>query len=489
MPESAATLVDREREREALQELANRPGSALGLLFGRRRLGKTYLLDRSWPDRRVFYFLAADSTPGMNRLDLIRDLTDWTGRPLEPEDFPSWRTVYRLFVQLARDEPLIVVLDEFQYLLGGADDAASQLVAVWDRELGNAELTMVLCGSEISTMAQLRDSDQPLYGRFDWSHRLEPFDYLDARRMVPDRSVREATVVYGIFGGTPQYLDAIRRGEPLGEAVCRTMLAPGGPVRVPLENVIEQEKGIRKPAEYRAVLTAVARGRTERNEIATGTGLEHRPETVRHILDRLEDLGLIWSERNYGAPSNAPLRYRISDHAVRFWYHFVDRVRSRLELQEPLEVWDTKIAPDLDTYMGKAFESICREAFVRMHERWTLPGATEWARWEGQDRSRRSVEIDIVARLEDGGTLTGEVKWSSTPVGPSLHTDLVRKLEALAASGQGWAHSALPEEPATRHLYVSAAGFTDDFRALASENDRIRLVELGDLYGEEDGEP
>lgn len=475
-------LVDREKEKQALRQLAEQPGPTLALLFGRRRLGKTFLLDRTWPDERIFYFLAADSTPGMNRLDLLRDLAEWSGRRLEPEDFPSWRTVFRLFVDLARGEPLIVVLDEFQYLLGGEDDAASQLVAVWDREVGGAPLTLVLCGSEVSTMAQLREADQPLYGRFDWSHRLRAFDYFDASRMVPERQDREAAVVYGVFGGTPQYLDSIRTGETLAEAVSRTMLEPGGPVRVQLENILEQEKGIRKPAEYRAVLAAVARGCTEKNEIATAAGLEGKEDATRHVLDRLRDLGLVWSERNFGAPANAPWRYRIADNAVRFWYRFVDPNRSHIELGEAREVWAAKVEPQLDTYMGKAFEGICREGFLRKHETWSLPGASDWARWEGRDRNRRPIEIDVVARLVDGGILTGEVKWSSQPVGPSLHLNLLRDLEALAVSGLGWANAALPDAEGTRYVYFSAAGFTAEFRALASADDRISLIDLSDLY-------
>jgi uncharacterized protein len=482
MTEIPDGLVDRESEKHALRQLAEQPGPALGLLFGRRRLGKTFLLDRTWPDARVFYYLAADTTPGMNRLDLLRDLAEWSGRELEATDYPSWRTVFRLFVELARGEPLIAVLDEFQYLLGGEDDVASQLVAVWDREVRDASLTLVLCGSEVSTMSRLREADQPLYGRFDWSHRLRAFDYFDASRMVSERQAREAAVVYGVFGGTPQYLDSIRTGETLTDAACRTMLEPGGPVRVQLENIIEQEKGIRKPAEYRAVLAAVARGRTEKNEIATAAALEGKEDVIRHIQDRLRDLGLVWSERNFGAPPNAPLRYRISDNAVRFWYRFVDPNRSHIELGEALEVWTTKVEPQLDTYMGKIFEGISREGFVRKHEMWNLPGATQWGRWEGQDRNRHPIEIDVVAKLADGSMLTGEVKWSSQPVGPSLHTNLRRDLEALAGSGIAWANAAVPAASGARFMHVSAAGFTDEFRALASGDDRISLIDLSDLY-------
>ncbi len=474
-------LVDRESEIAALRKLAKQP-HGLGLLFGRRRVGKTYLLDRAWPDSRVFYFLAADSTSGMNRLDLLRDLAAWSGKTLDRADYPTWRTIFRLFVDLAREAHLIVVLDEFQYLLGGEDDVASQLAAVWDREVGDAHLTMVLCGSEVSTMEQLRGANQPLFGRFDWSHRLRPFDYFDASRMLPGRPDREVALAYGTFGGTPQYLDAVRPTEDLSEAACRTMLEPGGSVRVQLENLVEQEKGIRKPAEYRAVLAAVARGRTEKNQIATAAGLGTRHEAVRHVLDRLQDLGLIWAERNFGAPVNAPFRFRIFDNAARFWYRFVDANRSQLETGAARNVWDAQIEPDLATYMGKTFEGICREGFLRKHAEWGLPSPREWARWEGRDRNRRPIEIDVVARLSDGQLLTGEIKWSSKPVGESLYTDLLRNLEALATSGQGWANSALPETAGARYIFFSAAGFTEGFQKRAEEDERISLVDMGGLY-------
>lgn len=478
-------LVDRESEKQSLLRLADREGPRLALLYGRRRVGKTFLLDRTWENGNVFYFLAADSTSAMNRMDLVRDLGAWSERDLDPDEYPTWRTVFRLFAELARQGPLVVILDEFQYLLGGDDDAASQLVAVWDREVRALPLTLILCGSEVSMMERLQGADQPLYGRLDWSHWLRPFDYFDAGMMVLDRGSREAAQVYGVFGGTPQCLASIEEGESLADAVCRTMLAPGGPVRMQLENIIEQEKGIRIPAEYRAVLAAVARGRSRRNEIATTSGLAGRPGVARRILERLEDLGLIWREQNFESAANAPYRYRVCDNALRFWYRFVDPNRSALETGNLREVWDSRIEPQLGTYMGRVFETICREGFERWHRQWGLAGAIEWARWEGQDRNRRSIEIDIAARLLDGQLLTGEVKWSSSLVGLPIHTQHLRKLEALAVSGQGWARDALADVESALYVYFSAAGFEDELLRLAGGDERVFLFDLGDLYPSE----
>lgn len=463
-----------------IRALADRGSPSLALLYGRRRVGKTFLLGHALAGHHHFYYLAVDSTQAANRAELVRELARWTGEPLSEGDFPSWRTIFRFLVGLADEAPVVVVLDEVQYLLGGEDDFASNLVAIWDRELRDRPFTLVLCGSEVGVMERLQAGDSPLYGRINWSARLRPFDYFTAREMAPGLDLRDAAQAYGIFGGTPRYLSVLGDSKRLREPVIRSVLSPRGEVHLQLENLIDQEKGIREPAEYRAVLAAVASGRTRPNDIATAAGLEHRPQTVRRALGVLEDLGLVRRERNYGASPRTPWMSRVADNAVRFWYRFVHPNRSRLETGDVQRVWTAKVSPNLGTYMGGIFEGICHEAFVRLHNRWGLPGPHHWSRWEGHDRGRRSIEIDVVADLYDGAMLTGEFKWSSREVDYDLHLHLVRDLEDLARSGMAWAKRAL--SPKGYHLYVSAAGFTVHFARRAAEHGRVRLVGLEDLY-------
>lgn len=479
-------LVDREAELAELRRLADRREPVLALLYGRRRVGKTYLLDYAWRGRRHFYFLAADTTAELNRQELLRELRGVVGDSIDtdPANYPSWRTVFRLLADLATDEPLVVVLDEFQYLMAKDDDIVSHLVAVWDRELRGRPLMLVLCGSEVATMERLEAGDSPLYGRWTWAARLRPFDYYDAAAMVPERDTREAALVYGIFGGTPRFLTTIQPGEALADRVVESVLSPRGEVHLQLDRIIEQEKGIREPAEYRALLAAIAAGQTELEKIVQTTGLGDRANAVRRVAV-LEKLELIERERNFDAHEKAAWQHRIADPAVRFWYRFVQPNRSRLETGGPAstrQVWRRRVEPLLNDYMGKVFERICREAFVRHHDAWELPGPSTWARWEGKDRNRRPIELDCVARLDDGRILTGEVKWSSRAVDADVHADLVRDLEDLGASGQGWAKDALSAEKSAGHVYFSAAGFTDAFRERAAKAPALRLISLVDLY-------
>ena len=485
-PPSAPRFVNREREIAELRELAERNEPALALLYGRRRVGKTYLLDHAWQSGRTFYFLAGDTTAEANKRELLREIAPLMADPedADPALFPSWRNVFRLLADLATDAPFVVVLDEFQNLLKADEDIASQLMAVWDRELRGRPLVLVACGSEVATMEALESGAGPLYGRWRWAARLRPFSYLDAGRMVPDRPPREKALVYGILGGTPRFLATVRPGEDLAGRLVSSMLSPRGELHIQLDRIIEQEQGIRDPAEYRAVLTAIAGGETLLQQIADATGLAERPYVVRRAVKVLEDLELVRRERDFDAHPKAAFRHRIADPAVRFWYRFVYPRRSRLETGDAGAVWDRHVAPQLDEYMGKAFEEISREALRLRHDRWGLPGARQWGRWEGRDRNRRSIEIDLVARLDDTRILTGEVKWSSRPIGPAVHRDLIRNLEDLGRSGQGWANDALNPDRTAGHVYVSAGGFTESFRRIARDDWRIRLLDLTDLYGD-----
>jgi hypothetical protein len=469
--------VNRERELSQLRRLADRGNPSLVLIYGRRRVGKTYLLDHAWQGRRVYYFLASNATEEINRTELLHDLAQWSGRSLDPRDYPTWRAVFRLLVDLAEESPLIVVLDEFQYLLNrGDDDIASQLVSVWDRELRNRPLVLALSGSEVATMAHLAAGSQPLFGRFALRLKIPPLDYHDARKMTPNRPLREAAILYGALGGMPRYLTAIEATETVGEALLRNIVLPSGEIHLQIEYIIEQEQGIRTPADYRAVLAVIAGGATHRNDIAQKAGLDI--STTRHVLETLEGLELIRRERNFAASTSAPYRYRIADNAIRFWYHFVNPNRSRLVTGNGETIWRERIAPFLDSYMGKVFEPICAASYARFHAQWHLPGAAVWERWEGQDRNRRPIELDIVARLDDGRMLTGEIKWSSQPVDDDVHRDLRRDLDDLSRSGQGWAHEALSGP----HIYFSVAGFTDRFRSLAIQERNIHLITLEEMY-------
>ncbi|HSU14655.1 ATP-binding protein [Longimicrobium sp.] len=486
-------LVDRERERDELSSLLRRGRPALALLTGRRRVGKTYLLSHVFPPEELFLYTAAQTTPELNRQQLITDLAAWSGGAVRIEEYPTWRTVFRLMADVAERRaagdpvrPTVVVLDEFQYLADGdrgVAAVASELNAVWEQvERGKPRLPflIVLAGSAVATMEALAGGGAPLYGRFAWHQKLQPFTYWHAAELAPFARPRDRALLYGVFGGTPRYLAAVDPARTVGENAADQLLSPRGEVRLLVETALDQEEGLREVSRYRAILRAVADGCTERNEVAQRAGLAN-DHGLRAKLATLVELGYLEERRNIDAKPNQAVRYSIADAAFRFYHRFVAPNASVLERYPAAQVWETAVAPHLDAYMGLEFERIATQAYDRRSPGMGLAMVERWGQWEGVDRGRRSLEVDIVAPLTDGRVMTGAVKWDAAPIGAGVHHGHLEMLRRAAEAGRAWAHSAL--EPEAPIFYVAAGGFSAAFREEAGASAHpVILWTIEDVY-------
>lgn len=474
-------MIDREAERRELRRLLERGTPQLALLYGRRRVGKTFLLTNTWPDARTFYFTAASTTPEQNRRQLVEDVSRWSGEPLDPGDFPSWRLVFRMLLELKAPEPLVVVLDEFQYLgesRAALETVTSELNAAWEQRREPRALVFVIAGSAVRTLEALDAGSAPLHGRFSWKARLMPFDYHDAAEMVRLRALRERALLYGIFGGTPRYLAALDPAESLMENAARLMLAPRGEVRALVETALVQEQGLREVAKYTAILRAIGAGTTELNEIGQAAGLQG-DTGLREKVERLIGLGYVEQRRNLGARPKDAYRYRLGDPAFMFYHEFVAQLATTLERNPPERVWREYVAPRLDTYMGHIFERMAEQAYARLGAK--LPMVREWGFWEGLDSERKPLEMDVASVLADGRIMTGGIKWNAKPLTPEWHVHHLQMLDRLSASGVKWAHAA--RERSSPLIWVAAGGFTRAFEdAVRASRDEVILWTLKDLY-------
>lgn len=478
------TLIGRQAEREQLLQLSASSQRRLALVTGRRRVGKTWLLTHTWPPEQTFLFTASRTSAEFNRRQLVYDLARFLGQELHPDDYPTWRSIFNLIIgHTANTGRLTVILDEFQYLAEGDRGLAavsSELNAAWETPRPEQPLTLVLSGSAVSTMEGLAAGAAPLHGRFNLQLRLSPLDYFDAGVFAPYPDLRERALLYGVFGGMPRYLAATDPTVSLEENIVQLMLPPHGEVRMLLETVLDQEDGLRDTASYNAILRAISAGSTMQNEIAQRAGLKN-DTALRAKIDRLVELGYVSSWRNLGAKSNAPFRYRLNDPALRFHQRFVQPHVSVLERVPADAVWQ-ELRSQLPQFMGLEFERIARQAYDRLQTPSGLPLVREWSTWEGTDRGGQSLEIDVVAPLFTGGTLSGAIKWSRTPILPRVHLEHMDMLRRAADAGQRWAHSAL--DTTSPLLYVSAAGFAAGFRQTAEQSGhQVVLLGLDEIYG------
>jgi hypothetical protein len=293
---------------------------------------------------------------------------------------------------------------------------------------------------------------------------------------------RDRARTYGVFGGIPRYLRSLDAKASWIQNVQRLMLASDGNVRDLVRTSLQQEQGLREHSKYVAILRAIGGGRVAMGKI--GKHAQQTPDRgLRDKLERLEALGYVRGTRNVGAAPTAAKRYHLADPALRFYYTLIAPNESMLAMNPPAAVWRDRLAHGFETLMGHVFEDMVEAAYQRRNARGEgLPPVGEWGRWDGQDRSRSSLEIDIVAPLVKGqSVLTGAIKWNKTPVARAVHTDHLAALTRLKDAGVSWAHAATREDSPL--LYVAAGGFTKEFvaAAMASRPD-VRLWALKDLY-------
>jgi AAA+ ATPase superfamily predicted ATPase len=477
-------LVNREEERARLQALLGHGAPRLALVYGRRRVGKTHLLNRTWPREHVFYFTASETTEEQNRETLVREAGSFLGETLSLDDYRSWRSIFGLLLEMRPDEPLVVVLDEFQYVgekLTDVRRVASDLNAMWERRRPSRPLLVVLSGSHVKTMEALIESG-PLFGRFNYAARIRPFNYWYSAQMVPGLSRADQVRAYAAFGGTPRYLAAIDPAQSLDTNIANLLLHPQGEVRGLLETALAQERGLQEVHRYQAILRAIGTGSTSFPEIRSKAGLQETSETpVRHMLAKLQELDYVGARRNVGAKRTSPFRYVINDPALAFYYQFTARHEAALARNAPLHVWHTYMRDDFDSYIGHIFEWIAEQAYARLTAPLGLPAVSEWGRWEGQDRSRQSLEMDIVAPLVDGRVMTGGVKWNAKPLDAKWHYHHMAMLKRLEDAAIPWAREA--NQQSAPIIWIAAGGFTEEFlAAVRRERAEVYLWSLEDLY-------
>ncbi len=487
-------FFNRVRELAALGQAYDsaRPTGQMLMLYGRRRIGKTYLLQRFFAGapgdapKPHCYYLADQSTAPVQRLALAEALLDAIPDPgVTPAEIAvSWNALFRFVGSQARragGPRLALILDEFPYLVDQTPELPSILQSWWDREGVHSPLMVALCGSRLSAMETLGASSAPLYGRFNAGIvRLFPLGYRDVSAFYASSPLYDAASVltaYGVFGGTPRYHALVDAGRPLGEEVVRLLLQRGSALENEVAFLLGSEQ-LRDPAPYNAVLAAIAGGETQFGNIQSASGTDR--SRLSYYLGVLTDLGWIRREFAFEETSNKRALYRAGDPFLAFWYRFVHPLRSALAFSDPQALYDAHIAPFLSDYMGRyVFEEICRQWLARHAQtdfRTLLASAGRWWSRDGQ------IELDLVASplTPPDGYVFGECKWSAgRPIGTSVYTDLLTKV--ARAPNNDW------RKFPPRYCLFSVGGFTPELHAIASDPDqRLTLVGAGDLLPRSD---
>ena len=458
------TFYDREEELDTLTGAVESPGSDFVVVYGRRRVGKTELLKEFCADRPHIYFLAAQEAEHRQREKFLDQVADYFDERVPRID--SWDEAFEYLGENLQREDLVVVIDEFPYLVEENDSLPSYIQAFVDQALDGTDSMLVLCGSSVSTMeSEILGHESPLYGRRTAQLDVTPFSFQQAREVI-SYDITDAVRSYAVTGGTPMYLTLFDYDQSLAANIRSHVLSPSAVLYNEPEFLLRTE--LRNPARYMSILEAVALGHTTPNEISGTTGID--PGPLSKYLQTLRRLRLI--ERDVPVTASGKKskrsRYRVADEFLRFWFRYVEPHRSSIE-EAPEIVYDGTIEPDLPTHVATTFEDVCQEAVWEGIRRGAFEPYSEVGRWWYGE-----AEIDIVGLApNDDRVLLAECKWTTDPVGE----DLVESLRAKAENVR-WGPSNRDEQFAL----FSKNGFVDGLEAQLDDSwSLFSVADIDDL--------
>lgn len=472
-------FVAREHELEVLERLYDSDSFEMVVLYGRRRVGKTALIDEFVKDKRVLYFTAIQQSAKMNLDDFSRVVMEFFGMPASTPSFGGWREALSFVAEQAgkTGERIVFVFDEFPYAAAAEPALPSIMQIAIDHGFLKTNVTMILSGSNEGFMEnKVLGRKSPLYGRRTAQIRLLPFDYVDAARFLPDTPAQERIRYYATFGGTPYYLARIRERDGFESNVLRLMFDGLSVLREEPMMLLRQE--LREPAAYYSILLAIAGGNATPKLIAEHAGVD--ADSIGAYLKTLVGLRLIERKVPFGddpAKSRKGM-YVVADPFFAYWFRFVGRNMSILESNIG-EAVARKLAfgPAFDTYVGQQFETVCGQWLIRRNAAGELPFiATQFGKWWGNDPiAREQTDIDVIAADPMGKLiLFGECKWRNT----FNESEAIERLRRRSALVKGY-----KTEEAWLTLFTKNP-VSDATRARFAGDGHMSFVTADDLYAE-----
>ncbi len=435
-----APFYHREQQMADLDRLMRADRPSFVLVYGRRRVGKTSLLQHwaahsGWPS---FYWIAPRSaTPDSLRTDLIREFWRWAADPgVDVEAAPryeSWLDVFRAMRRLIGDRRVILIFDEFPWAVESDPSLPSRLQAAWDGLFKDkSRVGLILSGSHVSALEKLLASDAPLFGRMTGKLYVPPFTFVEITPFAPRYSLEKRLAVYAIVGGIPDYLRQWDDRADIMTNVRELFLSDLSPLRNEAE-VIVSDVLRRDSPDYASILSAVAHGQHEAGDIGSAALLPSY--RVAQVLDTLIDLRLIEKRIRASVP---PDRYRLARHAryyladpfLRFYYRLVEPNRLYLARQNYDPIL-RRFAEQLRPFVAATFEDLCRLWTEAQGLAGRLPFKPEIV---GSDWKGAHFQADVLAvDWRQAKVLIGEAKWGDHPVELADYVSLKERAAKVVA--------------------------------------------------------
>lgn len=473
---AADDFRNRVADLKVLDEWWNDPDGDPINLFGRRRVGKSWLFRRFAHDKPAVVLVAQESASA------AATLADFS-RQLEPHlgVRPALATVADLFdvlYSLAANQKVLAVIDEFPYLLGASAlerrRTLTTIQAVMENRRDASQLKLIVAGSLVAEMERLQQPKSPLHGRLRGMD-LRPLPFEDARALI-DAGPIESLTRYAIAGGMPRYLGEFGSGDLSKSVISAVLDRRGGLFNEPV-NLLNNE--VRTPGTYLSILSTLSGGPRQIGDVAAALSMTSAELTP--YLATLESMRLAQRVIPVGAKAGERrTAWRCNDHFVRFWFRFVRPYQSELEAgADPGAYWASEVEPHLARHAAPVFEEVVQSWLRREYAGQVLAVGPWWGNSLNRLRrakERSTEEIDAVGIRRDSVVFVAEAKWTNSAMSADVLTDLrAYKLPALQQAGF--------DITDVQIVLASRSGFTQSLQDLAADDPSIRLVDAEMVLG------
>jgi len=409
-------FIDREKELEALEEEYKKERASFIVIYGRRRVGKTALIEEFIKNKKYLYYLAADEKEQLQikelKEEIARFLGDQTLFELKIED---WKVLFSYLEKVwPKDEKIIFVIDEFSYLIKHNESITSYLQRFWDSFLSKTKTKLILCGSIVSLMLKnVLEKGSPLYGRRTLDLFIEKFSIKEVKEFL-NTSEENAVKFYAVLDGIPKYLQLVEEKD--FEKFLKKILDKRSFFY--REGYYLMSEELKDISTFLNILRAIAEGNTNISEISNFTGIESKK--IYPYLEILENLGFIKKQTPIFGERNSI--YLIEDNFLDFWFRFVQKYRSYIEIDSTNKIIKN-VFEEINSFIGKKFEKVCID-FVKKNFDFDVVGK----QWGRIPKEKEEYEIDIVAiKKKEKRILLVECKWKEKVNAKELCKELEEK--------------------------------------------------------------
>jgi AAA+ ATPase superfamily predicted ATPase len=419
------TFYNREEERELLQNISlnlTKTKGQLSVVVGKRRVGKTRLLHEAYnhsdDNKTLYLFVSRKTEPA-----LVEEFTDLIANQLGAQFFRprSLKEIIEFLLDYSTSTPLTLIIDEFQDIQRVNPSLFSDIQNLWDTYKTQAMMHLICCGSMYSLMNRIfKGADEPLMNRDDYFFKIKPLKPSYIRSIMLDTQNFNAEAMlqwWCLSGGIPKYLEWLSRmgSQSTSNRIFEQVIAPSSPfLKEGLHRLVE-DFGSEHPV-YFDILSAISRGYTSRSQIQSVMNMD-----VSIALEKLEkDYDVIAKQKPISSkPTSRDSRFSIEDPFLKFWFHFVHRNHSALEMDNYAYV-HAHLARDFETYSGWELEGLFKAVLAESGQFNQIGGY-----WDPKGKN----EIDIVAINElEKKVLIAEVKRNPRKYNPNT---LIEKSQEL----------------------------------------------------------